>query len=444
MKKLILYVLLVLNSSFTYAQSIADTISPVKLSLYDIWQKVDENSKAIELRKFNVEIKNEEIRDAQIERLPELSVAGNLEKATNLPMYTNGLFNEPVQHEVIHTLYRVGGGTYFNLYNGGKTNLKIAEGKTLFQIAEEKKNMTISEIKLRAAAYYFDLQRSYIFRDLMIKDIANQEKQLDEVKHFLKNGVVLKSDVLRIELKLSQQKMVLVQIENDILIANQRLNILIGEADEYPIFPTEQLNPGALPLKSYEEYLDEAMNKAYENRISEKETALRKLQLKMIRANIAPKVGLYGDFYYANPQIFLYPYAPNLYSLGIGGIKASFPISSFYHNRHKTTAAKLEYEKQELEHQDTQDKVRERVKEAYLRYKEALIRINVSKVNVDQAEENWRIIKNTYFNKTSLVTDLLDADVQRLQTQFDLAAAEIAAQLQFYKLQHVIGNLYNE
>ena len=54
----------------------------------------------------------------------------------------------------------------------------------------------------------------------MIKDIANQEKQLLEIKALYKNGVILKSDVLRVELKLSNQKMMLIKIKNDIAIAN--------------------------------------------------------------------------------------------------------------------------------------------------------------------------------------------------------------------------------
>jgi len=85
--------------------------------------------------------------------------------------------------------------------------------------------------------------------------------------------------------------------------------------------------------------------------------------------------------------------------------------------------------------------VRQQVNEAYLRYQEALNRVEVSKTNIIQATENRRIVSNTYFNQTSLITDLLDADTQLLQTRFDLAAAEIAAQLQYFQLQNITGNL---
>lgn len=440
-KKTVLCVLLSLNATFLFAQKDQGAETPLPLSLSEVWQKADAFSKAVKIKNLGVQRSVQEVKDAHAERLPELSVGGNYEKASNIPVYENGLFSTPTQHEVIHTLYKIGADGYLNVYNGSKTSLNIAKEEVLHKIAIEQQNLTTSEIRLRAAAYYLDLQKNIIFKDLLVKDIADQEKQLKEIRQFLKHGVVLKSDVLRVELKLSRQQMSLIRIENDIILANQKLNILIGEPDERLIDPVEKLDPEAFELKSYNNCLAEAAEKSFPYRISEQQTQLRKIQLKNVKANVSPQVGLYGNFNFANPQIFLYPYNPHLYSLGIVGVKASFAISSFYLNKHKEKAAQIELQQQEAEHSDVQDNVRKQVKEAYLRYKEALIQINVDRVNVDHAKENARIVSNTYFNQTSLITDLLDADIQLLQTRFDLATSRIAAQLQYYQLQNVIGTL---
>lgn len=441
MKKTVFCILFSLNASLLFAQKDQEKEIPLQLSIVQVWQKADAFSKAVEVKRLGVQGLEEEVKDARAERLPELSVGGNYEKATNIPVYENGLFHTPSQHEVIHTLYKIGVDGYLNIYNGGKTNFNIAREEVLHKIAIERQHLTVSEIRLRAAAYYLDLQKSIVLKDLLIKDIADQEKQLTEIKHFLKQGVVLKSDVLRVELKLSRQKMSLIRIENDIILANQKLNILIGEPDDRIVTPTDQLTAGSMPLKSYEDYLAEANEHSFPYRISEQQTQLKKIELRNVKGNVAPKIGLYGDFNFANPQIFLYPYSPHLYSLGIFGVKASFAISSFYHNKHKEKAALIELKQQEVEHADVADGVRKQVKEAWLRYKESLIQIDVDKVNVAHAKENARIVSNTYFNQTSLITDLLDADIQLLQTRFDLATSQIAAQLQYYQLQNVIGNL---
>lgn len=437
----IICVLMGLKATFLCAQKQIETRTVLPLSLLEVWQKADAFSKAIRIKRTGLEATHHKVKDAYAERLPELSVGGNIEKATNIPVYENGLFHKPIQHEVIHTLYKINAEGYFNIYNGGKTNININKEEVLHQIATEQQNLTISEVRLMSSAYYLELKKNLMFKELMLKDIDEQEQQLKEIKAFQKHGVVLKSDVLRAELKLSRQKLSLVQIENDILLSNQKLNILIGEPDDSSVSPTEAIAPDQIALKSYREYLLEAMDKSYPYRISEKETSLRKIELKKVKANVAPKLGLYGDFYFANPQIFLYPYNPHLYSLGILGLKASFPISSFYHNKHKTKAAELELHQQEIAHSDSQDQLRKEVNEAYLRFKESIVRIEVAKTNISQATENYRIIRNTYFNQTSLITDLLDADVQLLETKFELATAQITAQYQYFKLQNVIGTL---
>lgn len=413
----------------------------IMLTLPQIWEKVEANNRTVQMQDYKIRRTEEGIKDAKAERLPEISAEGEYAKVSNMPIFENGLFHTPSQFEVVHTSYRFGGDAYLNLYHGGKTNLKIAEEKKENEIAVEQKKLTTSEVKLRATAYYLDLQRSKVFKALLLKDISDQEKQLEEIRQLLKNGVVLKSDVLRVTLKLSRQKMALVQLNNDIAIANQKLNILTGLADEVVVETTDPEQDQLPLLQPYTSYLGDAMQHSFAYKISEKETELRKLELKDVKANVSFKLGLFANYAYSYPQIFIYPYSVSLYGLGMAGVKASFPISSLYHNTHKTRAAALKFQQQEVEHLDTEDKIRQEVNEAFLRYKEALTRIDVAKENITQATENLRIVNNTYFNQLSLVTDLLDADTQLLQTRFDLASARIAAQLQYYQLQKAIGNL---
>jgi outer membrane protein len=415
--------------------------SPTPLTLAQIWERVAANSKSIQIQDLKVRATVEGIKDAKAERLPEIDAEGEYARVSNVPIYDNGLFHTPSQFEVIHTSYKFGGSAYLNVYNGGKTNIRIAEEKKENEIAVEQRNLTTSEMKLKATAYYLDLQRSKIFKALLLKDIADQEKQLAQIQQLLKNGVVLKSDVLRITLKLSRQKMALVQLNNDIAIASQKLDILTGLPDETQIDPQDNDQEDLPALKPYTDYLSDAMEHSYAYKISMKETEMRKLELKNTKANVAPKLGLFANYNYTYPQILLYPYSIALYGLGFYGVKASFPISSLYHNTHKTRAAELRFQQQEIEHTDTEDHIRAEVNQAFLRYREALTRIDVAKENIGQATENLRIVNNTYFNQLSLITDLLDADTQLLQTRFDYAAARIAAQLQFYQLQKAIGNL---
>ncbi|MEW7310460.1 TolC family protein [Elizabethkingia anophelis] len=410
------------------------------LSLKQTWQKAEENSRPIQMSNMETDISAARVKDAKLERLPKLRVKGSVEKASNIPVYENGLFSKPTQHEVIHTLYRAGADFYFNIYNGNKLNLKIKQEEILQKIKEIQKDESVSDIHYKAASLYLDLQKSLMFRKLIKEDIQDQKLQLKEIQSLYKNGVILKSDVLRTELDLSKREMTLITIENDILIATQKLNIIIGVPDETVVVP-EETEIGDEKNITYDQYLEQAFQYWFDYHISGQQTELSKLRLKEVKANVRPQVGLYGEFYFANPQIFLYPYNPNWYSLGIVGLKASFSISSLYHNTQKTQAAKLELEKEEIAHKNTEDKIRQDVKEAYLRYTEALEQVKLAEINVSQAKENARIIKNTYFSQTSLITDLLDANIQLLQTRFELESSKIIAQNKYYLLKNVTGTL---
>lgn len=440
MQKALWISLLVIVNTAT-AQNKDPKTDTLKISLNELWKKAETYSRQVNIKKKEVLISGEEVKDVIMERLPELGISGSYERATNIPIYDKGLLSAPSYHEVIKNLYKVSGDMYLNIYNGNKLNLKIKEEKVAHEIKLIERDEVISNIRYRSAALYLELQQVFIFRDLVMQDIADQEKQLKEIRSLHKHGTTLKSDVLRIELELSKRKLLQVKIENDILIASQKLNIIIGEPDERVIVPELLKDSVDGRQENYDGLLKEALDLSFAYHISEQKTELSRIHLRQVKANIRPKLGLTGDFYYMNPQIFLFPYAPYWYSLGLAGLRASFPVSSFYHNIHKTRAARLEVEKEEEAHKDTEDKVRQQVKEAYLRYRESLVQIEVANVNVVQAAENARIIRDNYFNQTSLVTDLLDADIQVLQTRFELASARVMAQNRYYLLLNIIGKL---
>lgn len=427
------------NGAAINAQS--TTNDTLRLTLTDAWHRADTASRAIRIRRHNTMIASSEVKDLKMERFPEVGIAGSMEKATNIPIYDKGLLKPPSQHEVIHTLYRVGTDFNLNIYNGNKLNLSIASAGVEKDIADIQEDESISTAYKDVAALYLELQKSFEYRQLVQDAILERKEQLREINDFFTHGIKLKNDVLRVELEVSRQEQLLLEINNDITLLSQRMNILIGLPDDYPLKPASE-NLYEMPsIPMYEDCLAQAAQHAFPLLISAKETTLSELNLKKVKANTSVKLNMYGEFYYANPQIFLYPYNPYWYSLGIAGVKASLPLSAFYHNIHKVGKAKIELEKEEEKHKDTEDRLRKDVKEGYLRYKEAVERLDVTEVNVARAEENARIVRNSYFNQAVLITELLDAELQLLQAKFDKVAAAVTAKNKYYQLENSMGIL---
>ncbi|MDM8177162.1 TolC family protein [Olivibacter sp. 47] len=412
------------------------------LSLEKAWQLADLNSKKIQISEMDVQASAARLQIAKDGRLPEVSIHGQYAYVFNMPIYEDGLFHTPKQFPVDRKYYKAGAEAYLNLYNGGKTGREIKYAKKEQEIVEVEHHRTAADIHFSVAVHYYDVYRNQAYRTLLLHDIKEREKQLEEIKQLYANGTVLKSDVLRAELRLSKQRMLLIEINNSIKIAGQRLNVLIGKPDDTPVqLDVDTGGHAAFQLQSLQTYLDEAHAHAFNGLLSGKAKELRALNLQQVKSNTSPKVGFFAEYGYGYPQIQFYPYSLALYGSGMAGIKLSIPISGLYTNKHKVQEASLALKQQEIAYENAHDEIRQAVEEAYLRCTEAMKKIEVAKENIKQAAESYRIMRNTYFNQLSLLTDFLDAETQLLQSRFELSTAQANAQVQFYKLQRTIGNL---
>ena len=275
----------------------------------------------------------------------------------------------------------------------------------------------------------------------MQNDIAEKEHQLSEIKNIYKAGIILESDVLRTELELSKRKMTLTEIENSIIVLQQQINVLTGEDDKTIIEPEIASIEEETTALSVDDYIEIALEKGYDAELSEQHTQVAETKLKLDKGNYYPKIGLIGSFQFANPQVFLYNYNPNWYSLGLVGLQASYDISSIYHNKHQVQETKIELSSAQLHHQFTNDNIRTRIYKAYYEYDEALKHEKIFEQNLQYANENARILKNAYFNQTALITDLLDANLLQVQAQFELEQSKMNILKSYYSLKYETGTL---
>lgn len=424
-------------SAFLCTATTTFAIDSLRISLDDILAKSLINSTYVE--EAHLQLKEKEIQVAQrkMELLPEVSVRGSASYATNMPVYDHGLFSKPSQHEVIHYLYDSGADFYLNLYNGHRDRMNIQSAKLEQDMATIDWKASQAKIKMDVCNLYLDLLRCYLHRQLIVTDIHDQKEQLKEVKDRYAAGVVLHSDVLRIELELSKRELLLIQIGNDIQAANRQLQLITGIEEE--------IVPIARPLDKirvdYDETIKVAKEQAFIMQKSEQEVQIKKLAVKQAKANYLPKLGLTGTFTFANPQIFLYPYNGSWYNLGIVGLKLNIPVSAIYLNRNVVRAAQVTYDKAEVKHHHETEILENQLLQAYLDYKLAKEEQTVRLKNVDLAKENARIIKNRYFKSAALVTDLLDADMQYLQTLFEVESSRIAVQKHYYFIEFLKGTM---
>ncbi|MBC9933179.1 TolC family protein [Chitinophaga qingshengii] len=405
------------------------------MTLTAVWEQAEAGNRQIRLQQQELAGSKEKVLAVRDTRLPALTVDGVYSRLANMPLYVDGILHAPQQFPVSHEHYSAGSNLYLNLYNGGQTNREISMAQTEQDISNDRLQQSIAETRYQSALHFLELYRHHQFKTLLEQDIHASELQLTEIQQLYKNGLVLKSDVLREEVKIANQRLSLTEIINQIAISTQRLNYLMGRPDTSALYPIVELPQlaGAAP--------DTSSQQAIEYKLAQKNIGLGALRLDQVKAAPLPKVGFFAEYHYTYPQTAFYPYSRVPWSWGQTGVSVSLPLSAFYVNRHKTREAHMAWQRLQTVAASIQDKLRQDIHASWLHYQEAVQQTIVARNNLAHATESLRILRSSYFNQQSLFSDLLDAETQLLQSKFNLTTALVKVQVQHYQLLRLTGKI---
>jgi len=407
------------------------------LSLEKIWETVDSQNRNIQLTGLAVKDSEIDISIAKDKFLPHLSVKGCLGLNTKMPIYNDGLFSAPDYFPVSKYGYSFGYQFDFNIYNGGKDSRNVTITKEQNVRQQNEYSLQWNNIRYAVAIAYYDLYRFLQFRDFLSTEINTEKKQLATIESLYKNGTILKSDVLRASVKLSQLKLSYSEIEKKITVAKQRLNVFLGHNNEEPVdISNEEISiPDNLIQDSdYMDYVSLALEKSPEYKMALNNIKISELNIKQVKADLFPKISLYSGYNYTYPQSSFYPYYRNIWGYGQTGVKVSLSLDNFYRSKHTIAKARNESELATKKLQIKKDELTIDIKEAYLQQLQAIESVKTAEENIKQNTESVRILRSSYLNQESMLTDLLDAENLLLEAKFALTSAKINVLLSHIKL----------
>ncbi|MGE8552501.1 MAG: TolC family protein [Chryseobacterium jejuense] len=436
----ILNILLLLLVQSFYAQN---TENGKTLSLEEIWKIAETNNRQLKLSDLNIQQSKLEVLEAKDRLLPELSVGGEIKVNSKFLIYDNGLFSSPQDVPVKGYGYGVGYSLNFNLFNGGKDRRNILMEKEEEIRKQYEFDLQKDNVKYSLAAAYFDLYKFLHFYDFLDAEIETEKKQLSLIESLHKNGTVLKSDVLRTSVKLSQLELNLSDVEKKIEIAKQRINILIGHENdtELTINYQEPVELDAITNTGYNDYIDMALNTSPDYKIADSDIKWSELNIKQIKAALWPKVSLFSNYNYTYPQISFYPYSNDLWGFGQTGVRVQFSLDNLYKNKHSVAHAQITNSKAKEKADIKKNEIFLHVKEAYLQEQQALENVETAMKNITKTTETVRVIRSSYLNQESLLTDLLEAENALLEAKFNVTTAQANVKLTHIRLLTIVGIL---
>jgi TolC family type I secretion outer membrane protein len=262
---------------------------------------------------------------------------------------------------------------------------------------------TEEQVILNVKQAYYTVLKSQ--RNLVVagETVKQFQQHLEQAKAFYEVGTKPKFDVTKADVDLGNAQLNLISSRNSLKIAMVTLNNAMGmpEAPEYEIEDN-------LSFSKYSMTLQEAVDRAYENR-----PELRSILLKKKATEESVRLAKKGYFPVLNGTAS-YSWVGHSFPDGDGwsaGVALSIPIFSGFSTKHEVSEAKANLLILNANEEGLRQSVLLDVQQSLLNLAEAEERIIVAELTVKQAQENSDIANGRYSAGVGNPIEVTDADV---------------------------------
>ncbi|MBB1193953.1 TolC family protein [Flavobacterium sp. SOK18b] len=396
------------------------------------WSKSNE----ITLANTKIKTKKLELQATKNNQYPDLKLSGQYQRLANAGInFKLNQSNDPQQMPVVNQLMVGQLNATVPVFAGFKLQNSIKAQDYLYQAEMANAEQTKEEIALRVIEYYANLYKAQKTIEILKE---NQKSAKQRVKDFIeleKNGIIPRNDLLKSKLQVSKIQLSLDETTNNLKTINFYLTTLlklnpetqleIREAD-FADFQMTNVPTNELPALENRKDL-----KALQHQGKASETSV-----KISKGSYYPTIALVGG--YTALDLSNVITVQNAMNVGVG---ISYDLSMLLKNG---TLVKIA-ENKVIEVQNNEailtDYIRTQVKKAIEDYDLALKQTVVYEEAQEQATENYRIVKDKYDNGLSDTNDLLEADVEQLNSKINKALAKANSIQKYYELLSVTGQL---
>ncbi len=431
-----------LISVFTLLLSVFSFSQETKqLSLQEAVQLGIENSKTIKAAESGVMVSEKKLKSTKALQYPDVSVTGqylHLFDTTHVDLKIghNSAENEEPSEPSSGTnpkpSYMMFGMASVSVpvFNGFKLRNSIKESEYAVELSKINSENQKENVVYQILQLYFSLYKTQKSIEVLKENETRAVQRTTDFKNFMDNGLLARNDYLRSQLQVSNVRLSLEEANTTYENLNYQLDILLGLPEDLIIEPENLTNTEILPIE----------NADYSNRKDiqslEQQAKIAETEIKIAKAGYYPSLSLSGG--YAALEIDGVATVTNATNAGIG---LSYNLASIFKNKSKVEEAKAAKYADEANLEAKKDNAKIEIKEAFNAYTLALKKNEVYSEALEQANENYRIVKDKYDNGLSDTDQLLEADIEQLQAQINQVISEADIQLALYKYAFTQGNL---
>lgn len=410
------------------------------MTINQLFQRVEDNSKSLLTRKTGVEIANYGIETARSKRLPDIDASLSFSYLGNVLMTDRNFSN-------VHGMSSPHYGNSFAVeaqqvvYAGGAINagIKLAElGK---QQAEVGVKLTRQQTRFVALGQYLDLYKVDNRMKVYAKNIELTEQLIADIKEKQKQGMALKNDITRYELQMEGLKLGLTTLRNNRSILNHQLCNTLGLEQDVKIIPDSTLSDKSY-AKDGESYWQN--NSSMNSPLLEQSTLnirMAREKEKIAKSELLPKVAFFAANKFDGPITFELPPIDKNLDIWYVGVGVKYSLSSLFKSNKRVKQAAIETRQMQESYNLQAEQLNNNVQAAYVQYQQTYVELETQQKSVELARQNYEVMNARYLSQLALVTDMVDASNLRLNAELQEVDARINIVYAYYRMKYVAGEI---
>jgi len=409
------------------------------MTVQELAESVQANNIQLKLGNTSVAVANARIGEVKTNRLPDIGADVSAFYLSDVSFYDTG-FNK------LQTVDLPNFGNQFNvtanqlIFAGGKINKSIALAEMSKTLSENQLDNTEQGIKLSATELYLNLYNLQNQKKILESNRDLATERTKNTKYFYEQDMITKNEVLRAEVLERQLEQSILQVQNAIFITNKNLTLLAGLDDNILIVTTIDNINHSIREQDEAYYREIAFSKNPQLSASDTQIAIAEKNLELTRTDRAPILAAFAGYNANRPQTSGTP--ADLYSNTYQtGLSLSYNIESLFKNPKKEAVDKILIDQAHQQKEAVRQKIEADVNSAFKNYHQAVKQREVSAINKDAADENYRITELKYKNQLITYIEIIDAANIKLQAELQMLDDQTDIILNYVRLLRVTGQL---
>ncbi len=411
--------LVTIGIAFGTAQVFAqDTLSIFK---NDLLQKVTEKNLQIKVAEKAFQSAKADYRQSNALFLPNIAVSHTGISTTNPLMafgsklnqeiltmadFNPALLNDPSKTQNFATKIEIQ-QPLINI--DGLFGRQAAKAKMdAFQLQIER---TKEYLELEVSKSYMLLQLAYKAVQVLEKANATAQGNLKMVENYFKNGMLQKTDLLNVQVRVNEISNQLQYAKSNVQNASDYLAFLLNEDMAGKTFkPLENLG-NAIAIESMNTTISDSRK---DIQAMQKSSEAYKKMFQSSKYGFLPRLNAFGSYELYDQNIF--GTSAKGYLIGA---QLSWNVFDGFKTIGKTQKAKADFEKAEIETEQYKKQSQLELSKTNRQLLDAQNKVNLAQLAFEQSQEAFRIRENRFTQGLEKTTDLLMAETQMAQKELE-------------------------